>query len=319
MDKQNPCFRGHGASVAALVVVAIFAWASPSSAATSGVVNDAIGDVTYYAADLGTTTVTINDDGAIAVNTRIVPRPPAGWGGCAYYVGFFPYQTCIPSNMNVTWYLDFRPGAGSLSDGGADAKVLAVPSRGTTTWESDRWDAANGRFVSGAVPAAAEDPGGVTWTLRLGDLDIRRPATIRLRIVSTYKSYTGTGVLLDYTDVAGPGSIPVAGPPKVAGPSRACSKAASLANTLARQIKATERSARRGSRSARRRLRRLRAQRASVLKTIKKKCAKPARGPAPTSAPAGCRLVTKPVFVLEGFGSNAKYVLREQVVVDCTR
>ena len=318
MDKQNPCFRGHGASVAALVVVAIFAWASPSSAATSGVVNDAIGDVTYYAADLGTTTVTINDDGAIAVNTRIVPRPPAGWGGCAYYVGFFPYQTCIPSNMNVTWYLDFRPGAGSLSDSGADAKVLAVPSRGTTTWESDRWDAANGRFVSGAVPAAAEDPGGVTWTLRsrpghppAGD----DPATHRLDLQVLHRNRRAARL----HRVAGPGSIPVAGPPKVAGPSRACSKAASLANTLARQIKATERSARRGSRSARRRLRRLRAQRASVLKTIKKKCAKPARGPPPTSAPAGCRLVTKPVFVLEGFGSNAKYVLREQVVVDCTR
>ena len=163
----------------------------------------------------------------------------------------------------------------------------------------------------------------MVWTLRLADLGLARPATIRLRVVSSYKSYTGLGVLVDYTDVAGPGSVAVAGPPKVGGPSRACASATSLVNRLARQIKSATKATRRGRRAARRaalrRLRKLRAQRTSALKTVKRKCAAPVRGPAPTSAPAGCRLVTKPVFVLEGTGSNSKYVLREQVVVECTR
>lgn len=49
--------------------------------------DDPVGDTPEFAPDLGVTTVTISDEETISVDTRLTPRPPAGWGGCAYYVG----------------------------------------------------------------------------------------------------------------------------------------------------------------------------------------------------------------------------------------
>jgi hypothetical protein len=286
-----------------------------AAAATGGSISDPVGDVTQFAPDIGETAVTVGDDDTFGVDTRIVPTPPAGWGGCSYYV----VGICVPSNMNVTWYLDFLPGAGSVADDGADAKVLAVPARDQTTWESSRWDAANGRFTAGAAPAASVDGGGVRWTLRLGDLGIPRPANVRMRIVSLYKSYTGTGVLVDYSDTAGPGTIPVGGPAGGTGPATGCATASRTTNRLQARIRSTTRRARHGSRSAKRRLPRLKAKRRRALRRLRAACGTPVKGPSPTAAPPGCRLVTKPVLVLEGVGLNARYVLRQRVVVECSR
>jgi hypothetical protein len=305
---------------AALVTITVILCALPATAgaATSTSFADPIGDMTYYAPDLGATVVTVADDDVVTVDTRIVPRPPAYWGGCAYTVGTFPYQTCVPANMNVTWYIDSASG-GSVADAGADAKVTVVPSRGQTFWESARWDAANGRFVAAAKPAAVEDDGGVRWTLGLVDLGISRPATVRIRVVSLYKSYTGLGVLLNYSDEAGPGTVPIAGGPPAAGASRSCVHATQRVNRLQRKIRAARRQAARGSHSARRRLARLRAQRRSALRAMKRRCGAPVRGPAPASAPAGCRLVTKTVLKQEGVGIYATWVLKPEVVVECTK
>jgi hypothetical protein len=308
---------------AAVLAVAAACLVVPAAAvaAVSASFDDPIGDTTDYAPDLGLSTVTVGDDDTITLDTRIVPRPPAYWGGCAYYVGFPPFQTCVPSNMNVTWYIDHTSGSGSVIDGGADAKVTAVPSRGQTFWESTRWDAANGRFSAGAKPLAAEDAGGVKWTLQLIDLGIPKPATMRIRVVSAYKSYTGTGVLLEYSDTAGPGTVAIPGVAGagVPGASQACVGATRKVNRLQRRIRAVRKRAAKGSRSARRQLRRLRTRKRRALKAMKRRCGAPVTAPAPTSAPPGCRLVTKPVLKQEGVGIYAEWVIKPEVVVECKR
>jgi len=301
---------------AAILAIAIACLVLPSGAgaAASASFDDPIGDSTYYAPDLGATTINVGDDDSIALDTRIVPRPPAYWGGCAYTVGTFPFQTCVPADMNVTWYLDFTAAGGSVADGGADAKVTAIPRQGQTFWESSRWDAANGRFAAGAKPAAGEDAGGAHWTLRLTDLGIPRPATVRVRVVSLYKSYNGVGTLLNYSDEAGPGSVQVAGGPVTSGPSLACTQATRKANRLQRRIRAAKR---RGAGA--KRLRRLRAQRKRALRKMKRRCGAPVTAPPPAAAPPGCRLVTKTVLKQEGVGIYAKWVLKPEVVVECTK
>jgi hypothetical protein len=306
-------------AVAVLAILAT-AWLSPAvgHAAVSASFDDPIGDSTYYAPDLGATKMTVGDDETFTVDTRIVPRPPAYWGGCAYTVGFFPYQTCVPANMNVTWYLDFLRTAGSVSDDGADAKVTVIPARTQTFWESARWDSANGKFSAGAKPAFGEDAGGAHWTLRLADLGIPKPATVRVWAVSLYKSYNGVGTLLDYSDKAGPGSIAVAGGQAPAAGS-GCVQATRRVNSLQRRIRSAKRRAAHGGRAAKRRLARLRAQRKRALRKLKRRCGAPVSGPAPTTAPPGCRLVTKTVLKQEGIGIYAKWVLRPEVVVECTK
>jgi hypothetical protein len=306
---------------AAVLAIAAVCWVLPATAGASSNASfdDPIGDTTYYAPDLGATTVTVGDDETVTVDTRIVPRPPAYWGGCAYYVGFPPYQTCVPANMNVTWYLDFQSGTGSVADDGADAKVLAVPNRGPTIWESSRWDTANAKFSAGAKPAAAEDAGGARWTLRLADLGIPKPATVRIWVVSLYKSYTGLGTLLEYSDTAGPGTVGVAGAPGAPAASSSCIQATRRVNRLQRQIRSAKRRAATGSRSARRRLARLRSQRKRALRTTKRRCGSPVKGAPPTSAPPGCRLVTKPVLKQEGIGIYAEWVIKPEVVVECSK
>lgn len=305
---------------AAVCAIAVVLCCLPATAAAASSISfdDPIGDMTYYAADLGATTVTVADDEVVNVDTRIVPRPPAYWGGCAYTVGIFPYQTCVPANMNVTWYFDFQTSTGSVAEEGADAKVTVIPSRGQTFWESARWDTANGKFSAGAKPAAAEDAGGVRWSLRLADLGITKPATVRVRVVSLYKSYNGLGVLLNYSDAAGPGTLAIAGAPG-AGVDPSCTRATSSVNRLQRKIRSAKRRAAHGSRSAKRRLRRLRSQRKRALKRMKRRCGSPVQGPAPTTAPPGCRLVTKTVLKQEGIGIYAQWVLKPEVVVECSK
>jgi len=311
------------AQVARIATLAVWlALVAPAGAcaATSGAFDDPVGDSLEFAPDLGTTTVAIGDDETIAVNTRIVPRPPAGWGGCAYYV----VGTCIPSNMNVTWYFDYSSTEGSVADGGADAKVVVVPARGQVFWESDRWDSANGRFKAGAQPAAAEDPGGVNWTLHLADLGIPRPATLRVWAVSLYKSYNGLGVLLNYEDTAGPSSVEVEGPPPApVVQSAACAKALAKANHLQRAVRKARRQRPHGRRqrsSLHRRLRRLRAKRARSLKAAKRNChAQTQAADPPDEAPPGCHIETKPVLQQEGTGIYAPWVIRSEPVVVCEK
>lgn len=300
-------------TLVALTLALALALPASAAATVSGSFDDSIGDSTQYAPDLGATTLTIGDDDTIVVDTRIVPQPPAGWGGCAYYV----VGTCVPSNMNVTWYFDYSPSSGSVADGGADAKVVVVPSQGQTFWESDRWDAANGKFSSGAQPAGAEDPGGATWTLRLGDLGIPKPATLRVWVVSLYKSYNGLGELRNYSDTAGPGTISVPGAPAAAGgaESKTCRKAIGKANALQRRIRKAKR---RKGRAAHRRFIKLRAKRKLALMTAEQRCgAEVDTEPPPSSAPPGCHLVTKPVLQQDGTGIYAPWVIKPEVVVDC--
>jgi hypothetical protein len=307
----------------AVLAVSLLLAVAPASAgaAASGSFDDPVGDTTEFAPDLGATTVTVGDDDVLSVNTRIVPRPPAFWGGCAYYV----VGTCVPANMNVTWYFDYSPTAGSVADGGADAKVVVVPARGQTFWESARWDAANGRFTAGARPAAAEDAGGVTWSLRLADLGIPEPATLRVWAVSLYRSYNGLGVLFDYSDMAGPGTVSIPVPPGAAGDggaTPACREAIVDANRLQRKLRRAKRAvAKGGGRKARRRLARLRTRRNSALKAMRDSCATPVdpAGPPPASPPPGCQLVTKPVLQQEGTGIYAPWVIKPEVVVECSK
>jgi hypothetical protein len=307
-ERTFSVFRTAVALAIAIACLTSPAWARAASSASF---DDPVGDSTYYAADLGATTATVGDDDTLTVDTRIVPRPPAYWGGCAYTVGAFPYQTCVPANMNVTWYLDFAAKSGSVANDGADAKVAAVPSRFQTFWESSRWDAANGKFAAGAKPAAGEDAGGAHWTLRLADLGIPRPATVRIWAVSAYKSYNGVGTLLEYSDTAGPGALQVSGPAGAAAPSASCASATRRVNRLQRRIRAARR---RGAST-----KRLRSQRKRALRKLKRKCGAPVTAPAPATAPPGCRLVTKTVLKQEGIGIYAKWVLKPEVVVECSK
>jgi hypothetical protein len=181
-------------------IAAICALPAGNAVASTAGFDDATGDMSQFAVDLGTTTVTVSDD-AISVETAIVPRPPAGWGGCAYQIA----EACIPADMSITWYLDHVPAGGSVADDGADAKVVVVPQRGRSLWESWRWD--GGRFSSGLRPLGSEDPGSVRWSLRLSDLGLARPATLRIWAVSFFGSQPGLGAPIDYEDKAGPGTI----------------------------------------------------------------------------------------------------------------
>jgi hypothetical protein len=292
-----------------------------ATAASSTSFDDPIGDSLNFAPDLGKTTITLGDDETITVDTRIVPRPPAYWGGCAYYVGFPPFQTCVPADMNVTWYLDHTGGSGNVAEGGADAKVVVVPRQGQTFLESSRWDSANGKFSAGAEPAYGEDPGGAHWTLRLADLGVPRPSTLSLRAVSLYKSYNGLGELLNYSDTAGPGSIAI---PGVAGTGNSagngpCKRATGKANLLQRRFRAAKRSAAKGKGRARHRLKSLRVKRNRALKKMKRLCGSPVQGTPPSTAPPGCHLVTKPVLKQEGVGIFAKWVVQPEVVVECEK
>jgi hypothetical protein len=334
-------------ALAALVLVPAALAPAGARAAAGGSVEDPIGDTPEYAPDLGTTTVQVGDDGTLAVRTAMVPRPPAFWGGCAYMV----VGTCFPADMKITWYLDWDPGTGSLAEGGADAKVLVVPSRGTSFWESARWEATGGRFVAGARPAVIEEAEAVGWTLRLGDLGIPAPASLNLWIVSSYASYNGLGTLLEYTDKAGPATIAIPGQTSVGTPvtgtGPTCEAALLGANSLQRQagklhrairkavhrLRRTRRAARKtGARAhrhmselrgrlahLRRRLAQVRRRLRSGLDAARGSCGTtaPEPGPPPSTAPPGCTVVTRPVLQQEGTGISAPWVIKNEPVVEC--
>jgi hypothetical protein len=302
-----------------LLLVLAFAFFAPSAtAAGTSAFDDAL-DTSFGAPDLVKTTSTVGDDDVLAVETIFVPRPPAGWGGCSPL-----FTICLPPDMNITWFLDTdgNPGTGSLSEQGADARVVAVPSRGgAVTMESTRWNASRGRFEAGAVPAFTGGGDRVRWSLRLGDLGIGRPASLGLRVVSIYRSFSVSGLMFEYLDRApdtGFSTLPVPGPPP---PSKACTDAAAKANKLQGQIRSASRKLRSRSarvrRRARARVRALKRSRAKALDAIRRNCPKPVRTGTQTAPPAGCRIVTKLVFVLEGVGSNARYVLQPKPVVEC--
>ncbi len=274
-------------TLAALIAVLALALPTAANATTSSSFDDPIGDTVQYAPDIGATTISIDDDDTIVVDTRIVPRP----------------------DMSVTWYFDYSPSSGSAADGGADAKVVAAALQGQTLWESDRWDAAGGKFSAAARPAGAALSGGSTWTLRLGDLGIPRPATLRVWVVSE---------LGDSSDTAGPGAVVLSGTLGAAGNAelgRGCTTAIGKTNALQRTIR---KATRRQGRAARRRVARLRAKRLRALMASEQRCgAEVGSGSSPRSAPPGCHLVTKPVLQQDGTDIYAPWVIKPEVVVDC--
>jgi hypothetical protein len=310
-------FRARSAAFL-VAIAAVCCLPGGAAAASSGSFDDPIGDSLEFAPDLGTTTVTIGDDETITVDTRFVARPPAGWGGCAYYVA----GICIPADMTLTWYIDHTASSGSLADGGADAKVVAIPRREMTTWEGSRWDAANGKFAAGAPPVASDDANGARWTLRLADLGIPRPSTVRIWAVSLYKSYNGLGALFNYEDTAGPGTVSVDGP-SASAPTAAsgpCKRKAKTVNAIQRRIRALRRQAANGNRRAGRKLRRLRETRGRAVRAMKRRCGPPMeQAEPPSAAPPGCKLVTKPVLQQEGIGIHAEWVVKPEVVVECSK
>ncbi|MDO8188772.1 hypothetical protein Q5424_19925 [Conexibacter sp. JD483] len=162
---------------------------------------------TPYVPDLGTTTATVGDDGTLTVRTRIVARPPAGWGGCVP----MPSGLCVPARITVSWLLDWLPGSGSVTEAGADAKIVATPTQGTTTWQALRWDPVLTRWSAAAVPAATTDIGGATWSLVPSQLGIPATATIAMPIWSRFHVVGDDGVPIDAADDAGPLTIPLGG------------------------------------------------------------------------------------------------------------
>jgi hypothetical protein len=254
---------------AVLVVAMSFLLPAAAGASPSiGSFNDSIGDMPKFAADLGATTVTVGDDDTIVLDTRIAQRPPDYWGGCADYLGAPQRPDCAPSKASVTWYLRYSGGSGE-----ANAKVVAMPGRDRTLWQSYRWDAGAGEFVAGAEPVAAGDPGGATWTLSLADLGIPRPATLRIWAVSLYETEDALGVPARYSDTAGPGTVSLAGPVAGTGGGSwadgSCARAIGHAYRLQRRIHRVRHGA---GASRHNRLARLRARHRRALKATTHRC-----------------------------------------------
>ncbi|MGC1853724.1 MAG: hypothetical protein WA687_14970, partial [Solirubrobacterales bacterium] len=78
---------------------------------------------------------------------------------------------------------------------------------------------------------------------------------------------------------------------------------------------------RRGKPGAARKLRRTRATRGRAIQAMKRSCGPPAteEAPPPAAAPPGCKLVTKPVLQQEGVGIHAEWVIKPEVVVECSK
>ncbi len=225
----------------ALLLALVALCALPGAAAAGpNDFDDPIGDMPTYAADLGTTTVLDGGD-TLSVETAIVSRPPAGWGGCAYSVG----SACIPAEMSVTWYLDHAPG-GNPTDDGADVKVVVVPDQGLSFWTSERWSTAGDRYLPGPRPLGSEAPGALRWSARLSDLGIERPASVRVWAVSSFRSPPGIGTPLDLEDRAGPGTVSLSSPDAEASPA-SCGRGATASMRPRRRAPRARPSARRSS------------------------------------------------------------------------
>lgn len=191
---------------------------------------DPIGDMPMYAVDLGTTTVLDGGD-TLSVETAMVPRPPAGWGGCAYSFG----SACIPAEMSVTWFLDHVAG-GNPADDGADVKVTVTPEEGLSFWTSERWSSSADRYLPGPRPLGSEAPESLRWSARLSDLGIEaRPANVRIWVVSTFRSPPGIGTPLDLEDRAGPGTVVLGAPTASASPA-GCDRRATVSRRPQRRL-----------------------------------------------------------------------------------
>lgn len=199
------------AALAAMVLaVAALAFVAVPGAGATTVVLDEPFEGAPFVADLGRTTVTYGDDQLLAVETAVVARPPAGWGGCIVQLS----GICLPAQMTVEWLLDHSIG-GDPAAAGADARVVATPSAGRTTWESARWDRYYARWRAGAVPNATTDARGVRWTLPMAELGlVRTPyfsttvgprANVDLFVVSRFSALDAAGLPIGGLDAAGRG------------------------------------------------------------------------------------------------------------------
>ncbi len=246
--------------LAVLTVVLACALAAPALAAPVHVLDPE--DTPYGAPDVLDLVVDSNDAGELGVVTRFVPRPPAGWGVCVPFVPNSP--TCFPPDMRVDWFFDFAPGAGAPSEGGADARVTAVPGAGTTTMELSRWAGARG-WVTGAPPAFRTAPADpyldLGWGTTLAELGIAPGTEVAMLAAASYKSFSGLGLGTSYLDRApdtGVVRFTAAGAP--AAPSARCRAAAAAYRRAraARRRASTAKARRRAQRTVRRRRAQLR-------------------------------------------------------------
>ncbi|MDO8209004.1 hypothetical protein [Conexibacter sp. CPCC 206217] len=185
-----------------------------ATAAVTATIEDPL-EAAAFVPDLGRTTVALGDDTTLAVATAIVARPPAGWGGCVP----LPAGTCLPAQMSVSWLFDHSPG-GSPQESGADAKVVAIPAGGTTTWQSARWDRYNARWTIGTVPVGGTDISGVRWSLRASELGMPpagagTTASANVRVVASFRALGEDGTPIEAYDEAGPLVLPLGGLPPV--------------------------------------------------------------------------------------------------------
>lgn len=200
-------FRG-SPFLAALAALAAAATPVATADAAVTVTAEEPYEETPYVPDLGATTATVGDDGALTVRTRIVARPPAGWGGCMP----LPSGLCVPAQTTVAWLLDWQAGGSTIAaDAGSDAKIVATPLPASTAWQALRWDAALQRWSAATVPAATTDIGGATWSLTPSQLGIPATATVQLRIAARFHVVGDDGVAVDTADDAGPLTIPLGG------------------------------------------------------------------------------------------------------------
>lgn len=199
---------------AALAACLAFALPAGATAAVTATIEDPL-EAIAFVPDLGRTTVALDDDTTLAVETAIVARPPAGWGGCVTLSA----GACLPAQMSVSWLFDHSPG-GSPQESGADAKVVATPAGGTTTWQSARWDRYNARWATGMVPVGATDITGVRWSLRATELGMPpagagTTASANVRVVASFRALGEDGAPIEARDEAGPLVLPLGGLPPV--------------------------------------------------------------------------------------------------------
>jgi hypothetical protein len=314
----------------ALVALLGLALAPAAAAAPVGVADPA--DTAYGAPDVLALAADSDATGTLSVATRFAPRPPAGWGMCVPFVPGSP--ACFPLDMRVDWFLDAVPGAGSLADEGADARVTAVPTRGQSVMELARFDVTRG-WVTGPVPGLTQSGGSPTldlgWQAAFASLGIAPGSPVAIRVVSRYRTFTGLGDPLVYEDRApdaGGLQVTLAAVPGASAPppDPACTRAATAVNRAQGDLsKARKRSrskrlsiaARRKAKRSIPRLKRAVARRRARLKSV---CPRP--GPAsavpgaPAPAPPGavCHYETRLTYVI---GLDGLTRLEQRVVTVC--
>ena len=318
------------ATTALLALIAL-ALAPTAGASPVGVADPA--DTAYGAPDVLALAADSDATGTLTVATRFAPRPPAGWGMCVPFVPGSP--SCFPLDMRVDWFLDAVPGAGSLADEGADARVSAVPTRGRSVMELARFDVTRG-WVVGPVPGLSQAGGSptldLTWQAAFASLGIPAGSPVAIRVVSRYRTFTGLGSPLVYEDRApdaGGLQVTLAGVPPGSGPpppDPACKQAATAVNRAQRDLSNARKrvrskrlsvAARRKAKRSIPRLKRTVARRRARLKSV---CPRPAPASAvpgaPAPAPTGsvCHYETRLTYVI---GLDGRTRLEERVVTVC--